>query len=351
MRPVAVINPMKSRRPTGIGIAGDAIPGLLPPGVAVSSPRLDRWFVAINDAVWLGSFRTWLRLMLVQLAPLFFPRGARLLFTSHQAPLWRTGRHALVLHDAIPLQFPRQARVQAWYFHRLLPRAVRCAERVIAISAAARDEFVRHGMRAVEAATLIPSLPPKLPVESSSSRVEHELLVVGARYPHKNVDVVLAVLELLNRESPTAWRLTLAGCERGLWARAWGGLEYFERAGWVRVIERVSGEELAALYARATVLVYPSLAEGQGLPPLEALAAGCPVVCSDIPALRETCGDAALYFPARDGEALARLIVDGVEQVAPAERVARSAAARERLQQFSREALAARWRAFLEEWL
>ena len=350
MRPVAVVNPMKSIRPTGIGMAGDAVAGLLPVGVGCPCRRLDRAFAVVNDAPLPGVLRTALRLALVQVAPLLFSRGVRLLFTSHQAPLWRTGRHALVLHDAIPLQFPQQAPAQAWYYRRLLPRAVRCADRIVAISGAAREEFVRRGFDLVRQATLIPSLPPEFPETSSEPRAAHELLVVGARYPHKNVDVVLAALEILNRESPAPWRLTLAGCERGLWARAWGGLGYFEGKGWVSVIERAEPGELAGLYARATALVYPSLAEGQGLPPLEAMAAGCPVVCSDIPALRETCGDAAVYFPAQDGEALARLIADGVAQVAPAERVACIAAARERLQQFSREALAARWRAFLEEW-
>ena len=350
MRPVAVINPMKSRRPTGIGIAGDAIPGLLSAGVVCPCLRLDRAFAAVNDAPLPGVLRTALRLALVQAAPLFFPRGVRLLFTSHQAPLWHTGRHALVLHDAIPLQFPAQAPAQAWYYRQLLPRTVRCADRVVAISGAAREEFVRCGFELVRQATLIPSLPPELPVASSAPRAEHELLVVGARYPHKNIDVVLDALELLNRGSPTAWRLTLAGCERGLWARAWGGLGYFERKGWVGVIERVSGEELAALYARATVLVYPSLAEGQGLPPLEAMAAGCPVVCSDIPALRETCGDAVLYFPATDAGALAAAILRLLPEQDSAAVDRRREAARARLDSFGRAAVAEKWARFLEDW-
>ena len=341
---------MKSARPTGIGMAGDAVAGLLPAGVVCLCRRLDRAFAAVNDAPLPGVLRTVLRLALVQAAPLFFPRGVRLLFTSHQAPLWRTGRHALVLHDAIPMQFPQQAPAQAWYYRRLLPRAVRCADRIVAISGAAREEFVRRGFDLVRQATLIPSLPPEFPETSSEPRAAHELLVVGARYPHKNVDVVLAALEILNRESPAPWRLTLAGCERGLWARAWGGLEHFELKNWVRTLARVSSQELAGLYGRSTVLIYPSLAEGQGLPPLEAMAAGCPVVCSDIPVLRETCGEAAAYFPANDAAALAASISalpPGSDTAAAARR---RETARARLEYFSRANVSGKWARFLEDW-
>lgn len=350
MRPVIVINPMQSSRPTGIGIAGDAVAGLLPGGVARRSARLDRWLKSINDAPLPGILRTAARLMAVQLAPLFLPRDARLLFTAHQAPLWRSGRHAVVLHDAIPLQFPAQAPAQAWYFRRLLPRVVRCADRVVVISAAARDEFARHGFAGVRTASLIPSAAQEQVPAMVGAREPHELLVVGARYPHKNIDVVLAALELLNREPPAPWRLTLAGAERGLWARAWGGLEYFERKGWVRTIERVSPQELAGLYGRSTALVYPSLAEGQGLPPLEAMAAGCLALCSDIPVLRETCGAAALYFPAHDAAALARVVREQIAGANAPERARRSQAAKEQLQRFSPAALAERWRVFLEDW-
>jgi len=332
---------MKSRRPTGIGLAGDAIADLLPPGVAVTSPRLDRWFTTVNDGPVPDAGRAFLRLLLAQGARWFFPRNVRLVFTSHHAPLWRTGRHAVILYDTIPLQFPEQAPAQAWYFRKVLPRVTRCADRMVAISAATREDFVARGFPAVRGATVIPSLAASLvggPPGPAGARAGHELVVVGARYPHKNVDVVLAALVRLNHAPPAPWRLTLAGVDRRLWARPWGGLEYFERRGWVRTIPRVDAAGLAALYARATALVYPSLAEGQGLPPLEAMAAGCPVICSDLPVLRETCGAAAVYFPAADGVALARRI----EEIAAGwggestERLA--AAARERLARFGRVA-------------
>jgi len=64
----------------------------------------------------------------------------------------------------------------------------------------------------------------------------------------------------------------------------------------VRLLGRVEDEALPALYSGAAGFVYPSIYEGFGLPPLEALACGCPVAVSDIPALREVCGKTAVYF-------------------------------------------------------
>ena len=64
----------------------------------------------------------------------------------------------------------------------------------------------------------------------------------------------------------------------------------------VKVLGRVSDEELVSLYRRAACFIFPSVYEGFGLPPLEAMACGCPVLASDIPVVREVCADAALYF-------------------------------------------------------
>ena len=72
----------------------------------------------------------------------------------------------------------------------------------------------------------------------------------------------------------------------------------------VHHLGHVPAETLPALYRAATALVFPSLAEGFGLPPLEAMACGCPVAASDAGAIAEACGDAALRFDARDEAAM-----------------------------------------------
>jgi glycosyltransferase involved in cell wall biosynthesis len=78
----------------------------------------------------------------------------------------------------------------------------------------------------------------------------------------------------------------------------------------VRSVGRVSFDELARLYRTAAALVFPSLYEGFGQPPLEAMACGCPVACSDAGSLPEVCGDAARLFDARSVEAIAAAVDD-----------------------------------------
>ena len=80
------------------------------------------------------------------------------------------------------------------------------------------------------------------------------------------------------------------------------GTELDTRCEHIHFLGRVSDEELVRLYNQAACFVFPSLYEGFGLPPLEAMACGCPVLVSDIPVEREVCGDAALYFNPLDSE-------------------------------------------------
>jgi glycosyltransferase involved in cell wall biosynthesis len=114
-------------------------------------------------------------------------------------------------------------------------------------------------------------------------------------WPHKNHARLFEAFALLRAELPEL-RLRLTG----------GGLERLEPLpDGVERLGIVPAEQLAALYRRAACLVFPSLYEGFGLPPLEAMASGCPVAASRLPAVLEVCGDAAVYFDPEDPEAIA----------------------------------------------
>ncbi len=102
---------------------------------------------------------------------------------------------------------------------------------------------------------------------------------------------------------------------------------------------RVSDAELRALYAGASAFVFPSRYEGFGLPPLEAMALGAPVVCADAASLPEVVGDAALLFPAGDAVALAAALSRVLDDLALRERLSR--AGRERAARFTWERTAA----------
>ncbi len=111
------------------------------------------------------------------------------------------------------------------------------------------------------------------------------LLYPANPWPHKNHARLFQAFERLRRDRPEL-RLVLTGT----------GLEKLELPDGVGVKGRVPREELAALYRRASALVFPSLYEGFGQPPLEAMACGCPVACSTAGSLPEVCGNAARYF-------------------------------------------------------
>ena len=117
------------------------------------------------------------------------------------------------------------------------------------------------------------------------------LLFLGNDKPHKNLDGLLAAFAAPARGRIPGSRLVLAGVD----ARAAGSPEGVDGAR-----PRARRGACPALVAGARALVLPSFAEGFGLPVLEAQAAGTPVACSDLPALREAAGDAAVFFDPHD---------------------------------------------------
>lgn len=115
------------------------------------------------------------------------------------------------------------------------------------------------------------------------------ILFVGSLEPRKNLKILLEAWRLGSFDGAT---LALVGASSSLFQR----LRFDSISKGVRLLGRVEDDLLPVLYSGAAGFVYPSVYEGFGLPPLEALACGCPVAVSDIPALREVCGKAAVYF-------------------------------------------------------
>lgn len=210
--------------------------------------------------------------------------------------------HDLQHHD-LPTLFDPARRA----FRRLAyDRAARCAHAVVVPSA-----FVRT--RALELLELEPDRVHVAPfaVDHAMFRPEDEdrepLLLYPARaWPHKNHPRLLEAFALLRRRKPEL-RLVLTG----------QGLEALEPlpAG----VERrgvLPLADLAGLYRRAACLVYPSLYEGFGLPPLEAMACGCPVAASNVAAIPEVCEGAAVLFDPADPESIAAGVEEALSRAA-----------------------------------
>ncbi|HZS23508.1 MAG TPA: glycosyltransferase family 1 protein [Gaiellaceae bacterium] len=200
-----------------------------------------------------------------------------------------------VQHLDLPRMFPRAERL----FRGLAyDRSARAAARVVVSS-----DFVRR--RAIERLGLDSDRIRVIPFGIDHQRFrpddEHRepfLLYPARPWPHKNHERLFHAFGLLRRVRPDL-RLVLTG----------GGHTGQPPRG-VEVHGQVSGDELVSLYRRASALVFPSLYEGFGQPPLEAMACGCPVVCSNVASLPEVCGDAARYFDPHDVDEIADAVLD-----------------------------------------
>lgn len=207
-----------------------------------------------------------------------------------------------VQHLDLPGMFSRPERLfrsVAWH------RSARSAQRVITIS-----EFVRE--RAIEKLGLGPELLRAIPLglahdelQPGTGEREPFLLYPARRWPHKNHERLFAAFELLRRERPEL-RLVLTG-----------GGNFSDAPEGVEARGLVPRAELVSLMQRASALVFPSLYEGFGLPPLEAMACGCPVASSNAAALPEVVGDAARLFDPHDPAAIAEAVRDVLAEPQP----------------------------------
>jgi glycosyltransferase involved in cell wall biosynthesis len=218
------------------------------------------------------------------------------------------------LHDAVPWTHPETLTPHGARWHvRMGERAVRSGaaigvltrvvgeqlcevlpglspERITVLGAGVSPALLRPPSAELVAATRAKyALPPRF------------LLSLATLEPRKGLDVLI---EALARLGPSAPPLLVVG------QPGWGGVDLASAAraaglGDVRALGRVPDDELAVVLRAAAALVAPSRAEGFGLPVAEAMAVGTPVVCSDAPALVEVAGDAALFAPVGDAEALA----------------------------------------------
>jgi glycosyltransferase involved in cell wall biosynthesis len=253
------------------------------------------------------------------------PQGTTYLNTGHsnltdrvlQAAQGLGGRIGVFVHDVIPLEYPQYQRPETVEpFRAKMRRVQACADVIICNSADTLDRAGRlmaqwgpvpEGIVAhlgtdpsVPQPDLLPDdLPPAGPYFVS----------VGTIEPRKNHALLLDVWDAMGAEAPT---LVICG------ARGWNNAAVFARLDSrtdTRVIERagLSDGAVAALLAGSCGLLFPSFAEGYGLPPVEAAALGVPVVANDLPVIREILGNIPVYVPADDRYLWEKTIKDMAE--------------------------------------
>lgn len=232
--------------------------------------------------------------------------GADVFFSPDSYTSLRTKtRSVMTVHDLIPLQHPGQVRWWARDYYRFfIPRYVRRADHVVAVSEYTKHTIVDllgvspqkisvayNGCRAV--------FQPLQPEEQQGVRAEYTggqayFFYTGAIHPRKNIPRLIGAFDLFKRRTAAPVKLLLAGrlaWQTGEVQAAWAGSRFRDDIVFVGYVEE---EQLARLMASALALVYVSLSEGFGLPVLEALNTGTPVICSNCTALPEVAGSAAL---------------------------------------------------------
>jgi glycosyltransferase involved in cell wall biosynthesis len=198
-----------------------------------------------------------------------------------------------VFHD---LQHQRHPEYFRWFdlpfWKFFLWASVRRSRGLIAVSGATRDDLQRY--YGVSAQVIHHGVEPQFLEIADRRQPKDYLLCASTSHPHKNLERLLRV----HREVPGLPPLVIIG------VRGFAAAEVEKLAGdSVRVTGWVPREELYELFRGARGFIYPSMFEGFGMPVLEAMAAGVPVACSDIPALREIAASTVHYFnPSDDSE-------------------------------------------------
>lgn len=221
----------------------------------------------------------------------------------------------LTIHDAIPYVYPETStRLDRLIYHVWLPYAVRAADAVLTDSHQSREDIVKHLAISPEKVAIVPLAAARSfrPVADAAVRqtlskydvTQPYLLYVGALAPRKNLPRLLAAYAQL-RSWSTRWTLVIVGAQKWRSSPIFETVQRLELEPYMHFTGYVDDDDLPALYAGADLFAFPSLYEGFGLPVLEAMACGTPVVTSNTSSLPDVAGDAAILVDPYDVDAIA----------------------------------------------
>ena len=218
----------------------------------------------------------------------------------------------MTIHDLSFLENPAWFSRSYYYWYKVMtPLAVRTSRHINTVSEFSKREILRFYPFLSEnkisvAYNAVDQDLFHAPTSPEASE-EHFALTVSSLDPRKNFLKLVKAFEGIDN-----CRLYIVGNANRIFSQQEGMEKLPEN---VRMLGRVSDEELIRLYHQADCFIFPSLYEGFGLPPIEAMQCGCPVLASDIPVLREVCGDAAEYFNPMDVEDIRRTIQNYIRNI------------------------------------
>lgn len=262
---------------------------------------------------------------------LVFPRLLRsnrvdLLHSLHYSvPLYSSTPYVVTFHDMTFFLFPElHQRYRRLYFNMMMRGSARGARKIIAVSENTRQDIIRIFDVAPERVVTIHSgISSDFRKVTDTGEIEYVrskyglpskyVLSVGLIEPRKNLSTLIRAFGRLD-ENDTAHSLVVVGDKGWMYEGVFDLAQQLERSKRIIFTGYVPRKDLAAIYSSADLFVYPSLYEGFGLPVLEAMACGTPVITSNLSALPEIAGDSAVLVSPRNEaeitEAILRVLSD-----------------------------------------
>jgi glycosyltransferase involved in cell wall biosynthesis len=226
----------------------------------------------------------------------------------------------VTVHDMIHERYPDLTGDES--FPERKRKVIETADAVIAVSEETKQDILEYVPIDEEKISVVHHAPSsRFTLPASDEEIEHFMrthklrrpywIYVGGRNGYKNFGRLIRALP--SALARTNGKLVAVGGEPALarWEAAVLARNGIEQD--VILLSELDDVQLRNAYSAAAAIVCPSLAEGFGIPLLEAMAVGTPVICSDIPVFREVAGDAALYFDPHDEEALAQRMLDALD--------------------------------------
>jgi len=225
-------------------------------------------------------------------------------------------RQITVIYDVSYLQFSRAYSKPFFFYYKMIILAViKRSRRIITISEFSRNELIKEfNLKGERVDIVYPFLPTRIrsiankAIEAFPNKHGRYILAVSSLKQKKNIKGILDAFRLAELKD---MKLVIVGEHSTIFRREDFG-KYIDNK--VTFTGFVEDDELASLYNNASLFVFPSLYEGFGIPPLEAMAFGCPVIASNRTSLPEVCGDAAYYVDPTDvkqiAQAIKRLVTD-----------------------------------------
>ena len=217
------------------------------------------------------------------------------------------GQQLTMIHDALVYRHPEYFSKPYGMLHRRLGKLLARRSELATVSAFSRSELSEILSVPIDEIEVIPNAVDHMAdVQADLSVIDNFdlasrkfFLFVGSPAPNKNLLRTILAFRTFGRAD---YALVIVGRA----AKSFASSRLGELPANVIATGRLSDEQIQALYQHAEALIFPSLYEGFGIPPLEAMRAGCLVLAADIPPVREVCGDAAVYFNPLDPEAIAQ---------------------------------------------